>query len=59
MVMVPEAGYYPVPAARLTANTVLQFVQTISREIWPQRVLSGGPWGEKIGPVWNLAFICR
>ena len=22
-------------------------------------VLSGGPWGERIGPVWNSAFICR
>jgi hypothetical protein len=31
MVMVPEAGYCPVPAARLTANTMLQFVHTISR----------------------------
>ena len=29
------------------------------REIWPQLVLSGGPWGERIGPVWNSAFICR
>jgi len=27
--------------------------------IWPQLVLSGGPWGERIGPVWNSAFICR
>ena len=24
-----------------------------------QLVLSGGPWGERIGLVWNSAFICR
>ena len=29
------------------------------REIWPRVVLSGGLRGERIGPVWNLAFICR
>jgi len=29
------------------------------REIWPQLVLSGVPGGERIGPVWNSAFICR
>ncbi len=29
------------------------------REVWSQRVLSGGPWPERIGPVWNSAFICR
>jgi hypothetical protein len=25
----------------------------------PRLVLSGGSWGERIGSVWSLAFICR
>jgi hypothetical protein len=29
------------------------------REIWPRLVLSGGLWSERIGSVWNSAFICR
>ena len=29
------------------------------REIRPQLALSGGPWGERIGPGWNSVFICH
>lgn len=53
----------PVPARRPNAGLDSKYVGGLAnreyREIWPLLVLSGGPWGERIGPVWSSAFIYR